>query len=467
MPLASNTATMRAAVRRPTAERRDAFEARHRREHVPVRHGRAELRGRRPIIDIGGQDMKCFKIRNGAVDSIMLNEACSSGCGSFIETFAKALGYNIADFSKLGLFAAAPVNLGSRCTVFMNSSVKQAQKDGASVEAISAGLSISIVKNAIYKVIRAANADSLGKNIVVQGGTFLNDAVLRSFELELGRNVIRPVIAGLMGAFGAALAARMHYDDIADDTDGDTDAAGVHVACIDGVDPHRLEHPARHRPRRAVDDDRTRRVQTVPEPLQAHHHHIPRRIALCDRQPVRTRRRRQTQTQRPAQPVRFQIQACLRLPPSDRQKATRGEIGIPRVLNMYENYPFWFTLLTSLGFKVVISGRSNHELFETGIESIASENICYPAKLVHGTSSGSSTKASARSSTHASRSKTTWCQNPTTTTTARSWRTTRWSLKPTCPNCAQTAYGSCAPTSTSPSTASWSTASSRNSHGPA
>ncbi|MBR5534102.1 MAG: 2-hydroxyglutaryl-CoA dehydratase, partial [Ruminiclostridium sp.] len=160
------------------------------------------------IIDIGGQDMKCFKIRNGAVDSILLNEACSSGCGSFIETFAKALGQNIADFSKMGLFAKNPVNLGSRCTVFMNSSVKQAQKDGASVEDISAGLSISVVKNAIYKVIRAASADDLGKHIVVQGGTFLNDAVLRSFEQEIGREVTRPTISGMMGAYGAALAAK-------------------------------------------------------------------------------------------------------------------------------------------------------------------------------------------------------------------------------------------------------------------
>ena len=160
------------------------------------------------IIDIGGQDVKCFKIHGGAVDSIMLNEACSSGCGSFIETFAKALGYNIADFAKLGLFDKAPVNLGSRCTVFMNSSVKQAQKEGASVEAISAGLSISIVKNAVYKVIRAASADDLGKNIVVQGGTFLNDAVLRGFEREIGRNVTRPTIAGLMGAYGAPLSPR-------------------------------------------------------------------------------------------------------------------------------------------------------------------------------------------------------------------------------------------------------------------
>ncbi|MGN1089562.1 MAG: acyl-CoA dehydratase activase, partial [Huintestinicola sp.] len=160
------------------------------------------------IIDIGGQDIKCFKIKNHAIDSIMLNEACSSGCGSFIQTFAQAMSYDIADFAKLGLFAERPVDLGSRCTVFMNSSVKQAQKDGASVEDISAGLSSSIIKNAIYKVIRANSADELGKNIVVQGGTFLNDAVLRAFELELGRNVVRPAIAGLMGAFGAALYAK-------------------------------------------------------------------------------------------------------------------------------------------------------------------------------------------------------------------------------------------------------------------
>lgn len=157
------------------------------------------------ILDIGGQDIKCFKIRNGAIDSIMLNEACSSGCGSFIETFAKSMGYDVAEFAEKGLHAKAPVNLGSRCTVFMNSSVKQSQKDGASVEDISAGLSVSVVKNAIYKVIRAANPDELGKSIVVQGGTFYNDAVLRAFEKELGRNVIRPSVAGLMGAYGAAL----------------------------------------------------------------------------------------------------------------------------------------------------------------------------------------------------------------------------------------------------------------------
>ncbi|MEG2939797.1 MAG: BadF/BadG/BcrA/BcrD ATPase family protein, partial [Oscillospiraceae bacterium] len=160
------------------------------------------------ILDIGGQDIKCFHIKGGGIDSIMLNEACSSGCGSFIETFARSMGYEIDEFSKLGLFSEHPVDLGSRCTVFMNSSVKQAQKDGASVSDISAGLSISVVKNAIYKVIRASSAEDLGRHVVVQGGTFYNNAVLRSFERELGREVIRPAIAGLMGAYGAALYAR-------------------------------------------------------------------------------------------------------------------------------------------------------------------------------------------------------------------------------------------------------------------
>ena len=159
------------------------------------------------IIDIGGQDIKCFKVENGVIDDIFLNEACSSGCGSFLQTFAGALGYSIEDFAKLGLFADRPVDLGSRCTVFMNSSVKQAQKDGATVENISAGLSISVVKNALYKVIRAVDSKAIGREIVVQGGTFLNDAVLRAFEQEIGHDVIRPTIAGLMGAYGAALYA--------------------------------------------------------------------------------------------------------------------------------------------------------------------------------------------------------------------------------------------------------------------
>ncbi|MFB2009693.1 acyl-CoA dehydratase activase-related protein [Flintibacter sp. P01028] len=309
------------------------------------------------IIDIGGQDMKCFKIRNGAVDSIMLNEACSSGCGSFIETFAKALGYNIADFSKLGLFSQHPVNLGSRCTVFMNSSVKQAQKDGASVEDISAGLSTSIVKNAIYKVIRAASADDLGQHIVVQGGTFLNDAVLRAFEQELGRNVTRPVISGIMGAFGAALAARdLHLDK-------------SHLLGREALD--RFSHTARPATcglctnhcsltvnsfdggRRFVSGNRCSR------PLGEEPSHLP-------------------------DLMRYKYDHLRSLHGTGQGDGSRGRIGIPFGLNMYENLPFWFELFTRLNFRVVLSPQSSRKLYLKGQRTIPSDTVCYPAKLLHG-----------------------------------------------------------------------------------
>ncbi len=306
------------------------------------------------IIDIGGQDMKCFKIRNGAVDSIMLNEACSSGCGSFIETFAKALGYTIADFSKMGLLAQHPVNLGSRCTVFMNSSVKQAQKDGSTVEDISAGLSISIVKNAIYKVIRAASADDLGQNIVVQGGTFLNDAVLRSFELELGRNVTRPTIAGIMGAYGAALYAR----DL------------------------KLDKSA---------------VLTPEELAQFKHSARPTTCGLCTNHCALTvnsfdNGRRFISGNRCSRPLGKQKPT---LPNLARYKYThlrsltgvpgpRGRIGIPFGLNMYENLPFWHAFFTKLGFEVVLSEESSRKLYIKGQQTIPSDTVCYPAKLMHG-----------------------------------------------------------------------------------
>ena len=309
------------------------------------------------IIDIGGQDMKCFKIRNGAVDSIMLNEACSSGCGSFIETFAKALGSNIADFSKMGLFAKKPVNLGSRCTVFMNSSVKQAQKDGASVEDISAGLSISIVKNAIYKVIRAASADDLGQHIVVQGGTFLNDAVLRSFERELGREVTRPTIAGIMGAFGAALAARdLHLERSAllssqylekfthtakPATCGlCTNHCSLTVNTFDGG-------------RRFISGNRCSR------PLGEEPHHLP-------------------------DLMRYKYQKLRALHGKGEGDGSRGRIGIPFGLNMYENLPFWFTFFTKLNFEVVLSPESSRKLYLKGQRTIPSDTVCYPAQLLHG-----------------------------------------------------------------------------------
>ena len=309
------------------------------------------------IIDIGGQDMKCFKIRNGAVDSIMLNEACSSGCGSFIETFAKALGSNIADFSKMGLFAKKPVNLGSRCTVFMNSSVKQAQKDGASVEDISAGLSISIVKNAIYKVIRAASADDLGQHIVVQGGTFLNDAVLRSFERELGREVTRPTIAGIMGAFGAALAARdLHLE---------------RSALLSSQDLEKFTHTAKPATcglctnhcsltvntfdggRRFISGNRCSR------PLGEEPHHLP-------------------------DLMRYKYAKLRALQGKGQGDGSRGRIGIPFGLNMYENLPFWFTFFTKLNFEVVLSPESSRKLYLKGQRTIPSDTVCYPAKLLHG-----------------------------------------------------------------------------------
>ncbi len=309
------------------------------------------------IIDIGGQDMKCFKIRNGAVDSIMLNEACSSGCGSFIETFAKALGYDIATFSKLGLFSPHPVNLGSRCTVFMNSSVKQAQKDGASVEDISAGLSISIVKNAVYKVIRAASADSLGRHIVVQGGTFLNDAVLRAFEQELGRQVTRPTIAGLMGAFGAALAARdLHLE---------------RSALLDAKALETFSHTAKpvtcnlctnHCALTVNQFDGGRRFisgNRCSRPLGKE------RVELPDLMHYKYKR----------------LRAMCGTGDGD---GSRGRIGIPFGLNMYENLPFWFTFFTKLGFEVVLSPESSRKLYIKGQRTIPSDTVCYPAKLLHG-----------------------------------------------------------------------------------
>ena len=309
------------------------------------------------IIDIGGQDMKCFKIRHGAVDSIMLNEACSSGCGSFIETFAKALGYGIADFARLGLFTQKPVNLGSRCTVFMNSSVKQAQKDGASVEDISAGLSISIVKNAIYKVIRAASPDDLGKHIVVQGGTFHNDAVLRAFEQELGKNVTRPTIAGIMGAFGAALAAR--------------DLKLAHSNLLSAEDLERFSHTAK---------PATCGLCTNHCSLTVNSFDGGRRFLSGNR------------CSRPLgeEPVhhpdlmRYKYQTLRSLHGKGGGDGSRGRIGIPFGLNMYENLPFWFSLFTHLNFEVVLSSQSSRKLYLKGQRTIPSDTVCYPAKLLHG-----------------------------------------------------------------------------------
>ena len=350
------------------------------------------------VIDIGGQDMKYLAITDGVIDSIAVNEACSSGCGSFLQTFAMSMGLSIEEFTQKALASTHPVDLGSRCTVFMNSSVKQAQKEGASIEDIAAGLCYSVVRNALYKVIKLRDSGELGDTVVVQGGTFLNDAVLRAFELLTERQVTRPNIAGLMGAYGAALTARMHYVDVADETDSLVAADGgalkddakrnaqddEHTVVIDGV-----KHTASSILTGDALDALT--MTTERDVCKLCQNHCKLTITTfadgaryvtgnrCERGGDAKRKR----SDRPNL-YDYKYKRCFAYRRLTDKKATRGEIGIPRALNMYENYPFWFTLLTSLGFKVVISGRSSHELFETGIESIASENICYPAKLVHG-----------------------------------------------------------------------------------
>ncbi|MBQ4270783.1 MAG: 2-hydroxyglutaryl-CoA dehydratase, partial [Clostridiales bacterium] len=320
------------------------------------------------IIDIGGQDMKCMRIRNGVIDSIMLNEACSSGCGSFIQTFAQTLGMDPHNFSVEALKAKNPVDLGTRCTVFMNSKVKQAQKEGASVGDISAGLSYSVVRNALYKVIKIRDTEQLGKNIVVQGGTFLNDAILRCFEIVSGRDVIRPNVAGLMGAFGAALIAKNKYEE----ADGKLSTTLLPAKELDGFEmesentqcPYcgnhcRLTIATFSNGKRFVSGNRCEKGETVGLDTEAVRSPLPNMF-------------------------KYKYDRTFKYKPLSEEEAKRGTIGIPRALNMYENYPFWFTVLTDLGFRVLISARSTHALFEKGMETIPSESVCYPAKLTHG-----------------------------------------------------------------------------------
>ncbi len=307
------------------------------------------------IIDIGGQDIKCFKIRNNAIDNIFLNEACSSGCGSFLQTFAAAWGYNIADFSKLGLFADRPVDLGSRCTVFMNSSVKQAQKDGASIENISAGLSISVVKNAIYKVIRAASADELGQNIVVQGGTFLNDAVLRAFEQEIGRNVVRPTISGIMGAYGAALYAMERMPEKSTLISAEELKTFEHkvkaITCGKCSNNCRLTVNTFNSGRSFIGGNRCSKPLAKANKNSGANMFDYKRELLAEYKPV---------------------------------IGTRPQIGIPVGLNMFELLPFWHRFFTELGFGIALSEKSSRELYVSGQHTIPSDTVCYPAKLLHG-----------------------------------------------------------------------------------
>ena len=309
------------------------------------------------IIDIGGQDIKCFKIHNGAIDNIFLNEACSSGCGSFLQTFANALGYEIADFAKLGLFAKRPVDLGSRCTVFMNSSVKQAQKDGATIEDISAGLSLSVVKNALYKVIRASSPDELGKRVVVQGGTFLNDAVLRAFEQEMGVEVVRPNIAGLMGAYGAAL-----YSKNKSKGNGKSKLANketlknfVHdikvTNCGMCSNNCRLTINSFGGGRRFIAGNRCERPITKKSQSNELNMYAVKLKMLEEYKPV---------------------------------EGLRGKLGMPMALNMFEMYPFWYRFFTELKFEVFHSPFSTRKLYQRGQQTIPSDTVCFPAKLVHG-----------------------------------------------------------------------------------
>ncbi len=311
------------------------------------------------IIDIGGQDIKCFQIRNNAIDNIFLNEACSSGCGSFLQTFAGALGYGIEEFAKLGLFADKPVDLGSRCTVFMNSSVKQAQKDGATIENISAGLSISVVKNALYKVIRAASAKQLGEHIVVQGGTFLNNAVLCAFEQEIGHDVVRPEMAGIMGAYGAALYAQENSNGTSTIVDSEglkTFTHEITMTTCNGCSNHcKLTINTFANGRRFVSGNR------------------------CDKP-----------TSKKAEGTQYDLYDYkLKLLEGYRNsnipaESAKGTIGIPMGLNMYELLPFWYTLFTRLGFNVVTSPDSSRSLYLSGQHTIPSDTVCFPAKLLHG-----------------------------------------------------------------------------------
>ncbi|MGL6202209.1 MAG: acyl-CoA dehydratase activase-related protein [Lachnospiraceae bacterium] len=313
------------------------------------------------ILDIGGQDMKCIKIKNQTVDSVQLNEACSSGCGSFIETFAKSLNYSVEDFAHEALFARNPIDLGTRCTVFMNSKVKQAQKEGAEVSDISAGLAYSVIKNALFKVIKVSDASELGERIVVQGGTFYNDAVLRSFEMIAGCKAVRPDIAGIMGAFGAALIARERY----------SECKGTTMLSIEEIES--LEYSTTMSKCKLCTNNCRLTINKFSGG----------RSFITGNRCERGLGKEKSKNQMPNL-FEYKNQRYFGYKPLTDAEATRGKVGIPRILNMYENYPFWFTFFNELKFKVVLSPASSRKIYELGIESIPSESECYPAKLAHG-----------------------------------------------------------------------------------
>lgn len=313
------------------------------------------------ILDIGGQDMKCLHIKDGAIDNILLNEACSSGCGSFLETFAFSLNMSIQEFTEAALLAPNPVDLGSRCTVFMNSRVKQAQKEGASVGEISAGLAYSVVKNALYKVIKLRSKDELGNKVVVQGGTFYNDAVLRAFERLADCEVVRPDIAGIMGAFGSALIARERYEE-------------GYVSTL--LDREALENLSLETKLSRCQRCSNRCLLTINQFGKGHRYISGNRCS-------KGAGNEQTKRDLPNL-FDYSYERVFAYKPLDPSEAKRGRVGIPRVLNMYENYPFWFTFFTDLGFSVVLSARSTKTIYEKGMETIPSESVCYPGKIAHG-----------------------------------------------------------------------------------
>ena len=313
------------------------------------------------ILDIGGQDMKCMKIKDGAIYNIMLNEACSSGCGSFIETYAKSVNMKIEDFANEALFAESPVDLGTRCTVFMNSKVKQSQKEGATIGEISAGLSYSVIKNALYKVIKLRNTDEAGEKIVVQGGTFLNDAVLKSVESILGKEVVRPDITGLMGAYGAAIVAMNQYRE--------GEVSNI-ISCreLDGF---------------SVESTHTRCKKCENNCMLIINTFADKSRFVTGNRCERGAGKDRTSTDVPNL-YAYKYKRLFNYESLKKNEASRGEIGIPRVLNMYENYPFWHTFVTELKFRVVLSPQSSKNIYESGMETISSDTACYPAKLVHG-----------------------------------------------------------------------------------
>ena len=317
------------------------------------------------IVDIGGQDMKYIKMKNGAIDNIMLNEACSSGCGSFIETFAKSLNLTIEEFVNSALEARRPVDLGSRCTVFMNSKIKQAQKEGYTVGDISSGLSYSVIKNAIQKVMKVRDVKTLGAHIVVQGGTFYNDAVLRAFELIVGRNVVRPDIAGLMGAYGAALLSKEQYEANMD--------MEYHSTLLKNDELDKLEITTSHVRCNGCENHC---LLTINKFSNGSKYISGNR---CEKGAGNL-----SEIKNLPNVMKYKYERLFNYTPLSEEEATRGTIGIPRVLNMYEDYPFWFTFLTNLGFRVIISEKSNRKTYEKGMESMPSESVCFPAKLSHG-----------------------------------------------------------------------------------